>query len=190
MGYDSSPSMCKFLDFPLLGSKFTKFLIPFFKQKASYSSKFESFFSARRDNSWNFTATDKSSTSKCKFSDLPLLALKFTKFLMLFLEPRVSFSSNFASLFSVMKHNFSVLFHLNLYMLWIKGSKYIMFELKKYRGVTFGGIKYWYKIWWKTDLCFQKWHEQFSKFPPQHVRKSENWDFDRILLSKVENLWA
>ena len=62
----------------------------------------------------------KSSLSKWKFSDLPLLTLKFTKFLMSFLEPRVSFSSNFASLFSVMRHNSSVLFHLNLYMLWTK----------------------------------------------------------------------
>ena len=36
-----------------------------------------------------------------QFSDLALLALKYTKFLVSFLEPRVSFSSNFASLFSV-----------------------------------------------------------------------------------------
>ena len=36
---------------------------------------------------------DKSSTtSKCIFSDLLLLTLKFTKFLMSFLEPRISFS--------------------------------------------------------------------------------------------------
>ena len=62
----------------------------------------------------------KSSTSKCKFSDLPLLAIKSTKFLMLFLEPRVSFSSNFASLFSVMGHNSSIHFHLKRYMLWTK----------------------------------------------------------------------
>ena len=62
-------------------------------------------------------AIEKSSTSKCKLSDLPLLTLKFTKFLMSFLDPRVSFSSNFASLFLVMRHNYSVLFHLNLYML-------------------------------------------------------------------------
>ena len=62
------------------------------------------------------------STSKCKFSDLPLFALKFTNFLMSFLEPRVSFSSNIASLFSVMRHNSSALFHLNLCMLWTKGS--------------------------------------------------------------------
>ena len=46
----------------------------------------------------------KNSPTKCKFSDLPLLALKFTKFLMSSLEPRVSFSSNFASLFSVIWH--------------------------------------------------------------------------------------
>ena len=45
----------------------------------------------------------KSSLSKWKFPGLRLLALKFTKFLMSFLKPRVSFSSNFASLSSVMK---------------------------------------------------------------------------------------
>ena len=33
---------------------------------------------------------------------------------MSFLETRISFSSNFASLFSVMKRNTSVFFHLNL----------------------------------------------------------------------------
>ena len=44
-----------------------------------------------------------------------LPALKFTKFLMSFFESRVSFSSNFRSLFSVMRHNNSVLFHLKLW---------------------------------------------------------------------------
>ena len=70
-------------------------------------------------------AIDKSRTSKCKFSDLPLHALKFPKFHMSFLEPRVKFSSNFAPLFSVMRHNSSVFFHLNLCMLWTKGSDQI-----------------------------------------------------------------
>ena len=59
----------------------------------------------------------KSSTLKCKFSDLPLLTLKFTKFLMSFLELRVSVLPNSPSLFSDMRHNTPVLFHLNLYML-------------------------------------------------------------------------
>ena len=38
-----------------------------------------------------------------KFPDLLLLSLKLTKFLISFLEPRVSFYSNFASLISVMR---------------------------------------------------------------------------------------
>ena len=67
-------------------------------------------------------AIDKSSTSKCKFSDFPLLALKFTKFIMSFLKPRASFSSNFASLSTLMRDNSSVPFHLKLYMLSTKGT--------------------------------------------------------------------
>ena len=52
----------------------------------------------------------KSSLSKWNFLELPLLALKFTKFLTSFLEPRVSFSSNFASLFSVHFVHFHLIF--------------------------------------------------------------------------------
>ena len=33
---------------------------------------------------------------------------------------------------------------------------YIMFQLKKYRGVMFDCTQDWYKVWRKTDLCFQK----------------------------------
>ena len=47
-----------------------------------------------------------------------------------------------------------------------------------------------WKIWKKSDLCSQKWHEEFSKFSPEHLWKSKNWNFDGILLSKVENIWA
>ena len=53
----------------------------------------------------------------CKFSNLPLLALKFTKFVVSFSKPRASFSSNFASPSIVKRDNSSVLFHLKLYML-------------------------------------------------------------------------
>ena len=49
--YKSSPSKCKFSDFLLLRLKFTKFLISFFKQKVSFSSKFGSLFNVMRDNS-------------------------------------------------------------------------------------------------------------------------------------------
>ena len=35
---------------------------------------------------------------------------------------------------------------------------------QKYRGVMFDGTEYWCKSWRKTDLCFQKWHEEFGRF--------------------------
>ena len=36
--------------------------------------------------------------------------------------------------------------------------------------------------------CGLKNDEEFRKFSPEHVRKSKNWDFDGVLLSKVENV--
>ena len=122
--YKSSPSKCIVSDFPLLALKFTEVLMSFFQTKSHFFFKVWIFFQCHARSFFctflaeNLYAIDKScTTSKCKFSDLPLLALKFTKFLMSFLELRVSFSSNFASLFSVMRQNSFVLFHLNLYML-------------------------------------------------------------------------
>ena len=61
----------------------------------------------------------KSSPSKCKLSDFPLLRLKFNKFLMLFFKQKVSFSSfkqkvsfssKFGSYFSATRDHSSVLF--------------------------------------------------------------------------------
>ena len=43
-------------------------------------------------------------------------------------------------------------------------SKYVMLELKRYRGVMFDGTGDWCNIWKKTNLCFQKWREEFGKF--------------------------
>ena len=51
--------------------------------------------------------------------------------------------------------------------------KYIMFELKKYRGVIFHDTEEWCKIWRKTDLWFEKWHEKFGKFSPEHLKVSK-----------------
>ena len=51
--------------------------------------------------------------------------------------------------------------------------KYIIFELKKYRGVMFDGTEYWSKFWRKTDFCFQKWHAKFWKFSPKHMKVSK-----------------
>ena len=68
--------------------------------------------------------------------------------------------------------------------------KYIMFGVNKYREVMFDGTGYWCKMWRKIDWCFQKWHEEFGKFSPEHIQKTTNWDFYWVLLSKVENVWA
>ena len=61
-------------------------------------------------------------------------------------------------------------------------SKYIMFDLKKYRGVMFDVTEYWCKIWRKIDFCFKKWHKEFEKFLPQHLKVSK-FAFDGILLN-------
>ena len=51
--------------------------------------------------------------------------------------------------------------------------KYIMFELKQYRGVIFHDTEESCKIWRKTDLWFGKWHEEFGKFSPEHSKVSK-----------------
>ena len=51
--------------------------------------------------------------------------------------------------------------------------KYVMFELKKYRGATFHDTKVWCKIWRKADLWFGKWHEEFAKFSPEDTKLSK-----------------
>ena len=68
-------------------------------------------------------------------------------------------------------------------------TKYILFELKKYRWVIFHDIEEWCKIWRKTDLRFENDMRNFGNFH-QSTPKCQNWDSDGILLSKVENVWA
>ena len=46
--------------------------------------------------------------------------------------------------------------------------RYIIFELRKYRGVMFESNQDWYRVLEKTNLCFQKWHEEFGNFSPEH----------------------
>ena len=52
-------------------------------------------------------------------------------------------------------------------------AKCILFELKKYRGVIFHDTEEWCKIWRKTDLWFEKWHEKFGKFSPELLKLSK-----------------
>ena len=47
-------------------------------------------------------------------------------------------------------------------------AKYILFELKNYRGIVFHETEEGYKIWRGIDLSFQNWHKKFDKFWPEH----------------------
>ena len=40
----------------------------------------------------------------------------------------------------------------------------------------------------KLTCAFKNDMNLASKFSPEHVQKSKNWDFDGIVLSKVENV--
>ena len=73
------------------------------------------------------------------------------------------------------------------FALWlVPCAKYITTDLKKYRGVIFHDIQELCKIWRKTDWWFAKWNEKFDNFH-QNTWKCQNWEFDGILLLKVEN---
>ena len=50
--------------------------------------------------------------------------------------------------------------------------KYILFELKKYRGIIFHKTELGYKIWRGIDL-FKNWHKEFDKFWPEHSKVSK-----------------
>ena len=88
----------------------------FWNHKVKVYSNFVSLFSVTKDNSSLFflSQTDILSTKgvhiEVKFSDFWVFGWKFTKFFMWYLKLKVSFSLNFASLFSVMRDNSSVLF--------------------------------------------------------------------------------
>ena len=43
-------------------------------------------------------------------------------------------------------------------------AKYILFELKKYRGIIFHEPEEGYKIWTGIDLLLQNWNKEFDKF--------------------------
>ena len=51
-------------------------------------------------------------------------------------------------------------------------ANYVLFELKKYRGVIFHETEEGYKIWRGIDLQFQNWDKEFDKFWPEHSKVS------------------
>ena len=52
-------------------------------------------------------------------------------------------------------------------------AKYIIFDVKKYRGVIFHYTEEWCKIWRKNDLWFGKWHKEYDKCSPEHWKVSK-----------------
>ena len=73
-------------------------------------------------------------------------------------------------------HEFWLKYSKVLKKLRLKGyfwRKYIMSELKRYRGLTFHDTREWCKIWRKTNLWFGKKYEEFGKFSPEHLKVSK-----------------
>ena len=52
-------------------------------------------------------------------------------------------------------------------------ANYILFELKKYRGVIFHETEEGYKTWRGIDSSFQNWHNEFDKIWPEHSKVSK-----------------
>ena len=69
-------------------------------------------------------------------------------------------------------------------------AKYILFELKKYRGIIFVETDEGYKTWRRIELSFQNWHKKFDKFWPEHSKILQKFHFNGLLLSKVYIAWA
>ena len=68
-------------------------------------------------------------------------------------------------------------------------AKCVFSELKKYRGVICHNFKGRCKIWRKLTCCLENHMRNFANFH-QSTGKCQNWNFDKTLLSKVENVWA
>ena len=65
-------------------------------------------------------------------------------------------------------------------------AKYILFELKKYRGVIFHDSEEGYKIWRGIDLSFQNWHKEFDKFWPEQSKVSKIFNLMRSFWAKYK----
>ena len=150
------------------------------------------------------------------FSDFWLVRWQFTKFLMSYLKPQARFSLNFASLFNVMEDKSSVLFYLKRYMIFTKGTHHsAKFQISDCSGEISPNLYFdrllllkVYKVSAKKSMeeiclmipksgakfeeklifCFKN-DKNLANFH-QNTWKCQNWYFQGILLSKVENVWA
>ena len=98
----------------------------FSKPQVSFSSKFCILLCTFLDQTLHtFHRKDK---SKCKFLRLFECSNQNSPNSYQFWKKQISFSSNVASNFSIMKHNSSVLFQLKFYILSTKGAKTYSFK--------------------------------------------------------------
>ena len=67
-------------------------------------------------------------------------------------------------------------------------AKYLLFELKEWRGVIFMTLKSDAKFEEKLTCCLENDMKNLANFH-QSIWKCQNWNFDGILLPKVENVW-
>ena len=99
----------------------------FWNHKVKVDSNFASLFSAMKDKSPVFFYLKplyfgQKEPVEVKCSNFWVVGWKINKFLMSCVKIQVSFCLNFASLLSVKRDKSSVLFKLNLYMIWTKGT--------------------------------------------------------------------
>ena len=64
-------------------------------------------------------------------------------------------------------------------------AKYILFELKIYRGTIFHETEEGFKFWRRVKLSFQNWHNV-----TQALESLKNFHFNGLLMSKVYIVWV
>ena len=69
-------------------------------------------------------------------------------------------------------------------------AKYILFELKKYRGVIFHETEVGYKIWRGINLCCFKIDIRNLTNSDLSSQNSQDFHFNGLLLNKIYIVWA
>ena len=158
----------------MLWWKFVKLLMLFSKPQLNFSLNFASLSSVMKDSSSvlfyikHYVLFSEGTNQSGDFWHFWVLRSKFTKFLSV-LKQQIRFFSNFTSIFSLMRHNSSVLFSWNVIYFqqkepiqvqtcWnCKSEKFgtmmgslrqndIKLQLKKYRTVTSHDTAEWYEV--------------------------------------------
>ena len=134
----------------------------FWNHKVMVYSNFASLFSVMKDNSTVFFSSNliylgQKEPIEVKCSEFRMVWWKFTKFHMSYLRLQVSFSLNFASLFSVTRDNFFIFIGTlkSLKICTLIGpfcAKYKTFHLKMYKEAIFYDTEVSCKIWRRTEL--------------------------------------